>query len=210
MQWAESHGLWSLLTFLLALGGLSVWALLYRRRAEGISLYATHRFETGHGLYPNVVYLAVRNTLDSPVVVSRPNFRFSGGLKAGRNAHGNLATGDYELKFRKIDRNQRIVPGDSYTTILLRHRESAMAYMPIDDLNEQSFAEMLDRNRLWGGPKAVGWVYFDLIVLGPRGPKVVRMKQPLHKVEKDCWNLELGRDPTKSGPSASAFGARDT
>lgn len=209
-RWAADRALWDLLTFVLALAGLGLWAVFYKRRVWGFALFPTYRFGAGHSLYPNVIYLTARNQRDVPIVVSRPNFRFAGELKAGDNAHGNLATGDYELKFRKLDRSYQVRQGDSYSTILLYHRQSAMAYIPIDDdLDEQGFIEMLRRKTLLGRPRPVGWVYFDIVLLAEGKPKVVRMKQPLTAVVKETRDLALGYDPNGAGEGGAESSAQN-
>ena len=40
-------------------------------------------------------------------------------LKPGNNAHGNSATGDFEIKFRYLDESGSVKEGHSYTSILL-------------------------------------------------------------------------------------------
>lgn len=190
LRWAADIALWDLLSF-----GLTVlaalWALCYfsRRRYDRFSLYPTFRIGTDHSLYPNVIYFAARNIGDSPIVVCRPNFRPSGNLTMSDTAHGNLDTGDYELKFRYLDTKGRIVLGKSFTTILLHHRESALAYIPIGQTySSESFETLV-------GKKTLGWITFDIVTVGEGKPKVIRMKQKVKRLAKEVREIELGDDP---------------
>lgn len=197
LERAAQLDLWDLLTFAVGLlGAITALFVLRRRRYVGFSLYPSYRIGTGHSLYPNVLHFTARNLLDSPIVVCRPNFRASKHLRVADSAHGNLDTGDLELKFRELDSSNKVKPGHSYTTIMLRHRESAMAYLPIDkDYTYESFDQIR-------GKKHLGWITFDIVVLGAGRPKVIHVKQKVKKIAVESHVHELGFDPARAGAAA--------
>ena len=192
LEWAAKLGLWDFLTFVLAVVGAVTAVLVFtRRRYERFSLYPSYRIGTGHSLFPNVIYFSARNLGDAPIVVCRPNFRPSKHLLVDDTAHGNLDTEDYELKFRSVDSAYNVVQGHSYTTILLRHRESAVAYVPIArSYDSDSFKRLI-------GNKILGWITFDIVTVGEGKPRVVRMKQKVKRVAIEAHDLKLGFDPAR-------------
>ncbi|MCL4721535.1 MAG: hypothetical protein KJ041_06170 [Gammaproteobacteria bacterium] len=192
LRGAAALALWDFLTFLIAVAG-AVAALIFvtRRRYGGFSLYPSYRIGTGHSLYPNVIYFAARNLGDAPLVICRPNFRPSKHLEMDDTAHGNLATGDYELKFRYLNNQNAVVEGHSFTTILLRHRESALAYVPVGRrYSEESFKALCQRRTL-------GVITFDIVTVGEDRPRVVRIRQKLRAIASERHDLSLGRDPAR-------------
>lgn len=192
---ANTIGVWDILTLMIGLAGaITAWLILRTRRHDRFSLHPSYRINTGHSLYPNVIHFIARNLADAPVVICRPNFKASHHLKISDTAHGNLETGDYELKFRMLNPDYSVVPGFSYTTIMLRHRESAMAYIPIDpSYSAADIAQAITSK------KPLGWITFDIITVGDQKPRVVRLKQRLHRMAQEQYPLELGRDPASQG-----------
>lgn len=189
LQFASAIDLWGLLTFAFGLAGtVTAVLIISRRRYDRFSLHPSYRIGTGHSLYPNVIYFAARNLGDSPVVVCRPNFRASKYLRVDDSAHGNLDTGDYEIKFRPVTPEYKVVSGHSYTTFMLRHRESAVAYLPIDRSYTEEMFQALEG-------KPLGELTFDIVTVGDSKPKVVRIRQTLRRVVRESHDLALGRDP---------------
>jgi len=192
LEFANNIGLWSLLAFGFgAIGAVTAAVIISRRRYDRFSLFPSYRIGTGHSLYPNVIYFSARNLGDSPLVICRPNFRPGKHLRVDDSAHGNLDTNDYEIKFRPLTPDYKVVPGNSYTTFMLRHRESALAYLPIDrSYTEETFGA------LDGQP--LGIISFDIVTVSDSKPKVVRIRQTLRKVAAEHYEFELGRDPAKA------------
>ena len=122
LKWLADHGIWDMLTTLAAVSIGVFIRTWYRRRVPGFSVHVTYTVGTGHPLYPNTLNFEVRNLRDAPLLVLNPNFRFGSRLKAGNAAHGNTATGDYEIKFRPIDAKGVVSDPKSYTTIIRPHR----------------------------------------------------------------------------------------
>lgn len=115
IKWAKDQGLWDFIT---AGSGLLISAFVLggqKKKIPEFSVHLTYSLGTGHKNYPNVLNIELRNLMDSPLVIGRPNFKFAKGIHAGRYAHGNTATGDYEIKFRPIGTDGQPVPGYSYT-----------------------------------------------------------------------------------------------
>jgi len=192
LKFCADIALWDMLTCVAAVVGASALYVFFRRRHSGFSLYVSYRIGTGHSLYPNVIYFTAMNIADAPIVICRPNFRPSKHLSIDDTAHGNLDTLDYELKFRHISPDYKIVKGNSFTTILLRHRESAMAYLPIGRCyDDASFQALI-------GKKTLGWINFDIVTLGEGRPRIIRMKQKVRRIVKEAHSLELGFDPTNT------------
>ena len=184
-----------MLTFAFGLiGAVAAVVIVSRRRHDRFSLYPSYRIGTGHSLYPNVIYFAARNLGDSPLVICRPNFRPSKHLRVDDTAHGNLDTDDYEIKFRPVTSEYVVVPGNSYTTFMLRHRESAVAYLPIDrGYTEETFKALMG--------KPLGSIAFDIVTVGDRKPRVVRIRQTLRRIVAESHDLALGRDPAAAPAS---------
>ena len=189
LKFCADIALWDMLTCIAAIIGASALYMFCRRRHSGFSLYVSYRIGTGHSLYPNVIYFTARNVADTPIVICRPNFKPSKHLGIDDTAHGNLDTLDYELKFRHIAPDYKIIKGNSFTTILLRHRESAMAYLPIGRCyDDASFHSLI-------GKKPLGWITFDIVTVGDGRPKIIRMKQKVRRIVREAHDLELGFDP---------------
>jgi|GEM_PF-1459827 len=196
LEFANNIGLWSLLAFVFAgIGAVAAALIISRRRYDRFSLYPSYRIGTGHSLYPNVIYFSARNLGDSPLVICRPNFRPSKHLRVDDSAHGNLDTDDYEIKFRPVTPEYKVIPGYSYTTFMLRHRESAVAYLPIDRSYTEEAFRALD-----GQP--LGTISFDIVTVSDSKPRVVRIKQTLRRVAAESHEFELGRDPARANAAA--------
>lgn len=190
LERAAQLALWDFLTFTLGLAS-AIAALLYfrRRRHDRFSLYPSYRLGTGHSLYPNVIYFAARNLGDSPIVLCRPNFRPSKHLLVDDNAHGNLATEDYELKFRPLNAEGQVTGEHSFTTVMLRHRDSALAYLPISrSYDAADFGKLVNNRNL-------GWITFDIVTVAEGRPRVVRIRQEVRRLAMEPRDYHLGRDP---------------
>ncbi len=196
LQTLNDIGFWDMLTFAVATIGVMSLLLVRKKRISQFSVHFTYFFGTDYANYPNVVCLEVRNLMDSPVVISRPNFRFRGGLMPGNNAHGNSATGDYEIKFREVDTKGEIQRGFSYASMMLRHRGIAFSFIPIDDgLTEEQFLAMLNHGRWWhklGFGKGLGDLYLNVAILREDKIDVVRMKVPLLTTHRHNTSPYLG------------------
>jgi len=167
-----------------------------KKRINQFSIHFTHFFGTEYELFPNVVCMEVRNLMDSPVVIFQPNFRFKKNLKSGNNAHGNSATGDYEIKFRKVDSNGEIKEGNSYATMMLRHRDIASTFIPIDDdITENRFLTLINPTSWWGRLKmrmGLGSLYLSVAIFKADNIEVVKMKIPLLASRKHHKSPYLG------------------
>lgn len=194
LRTANELGVWDFLQFMLWVAGGTAAVLVYRRRRyDQFSLHTSFRLGTGHSVYRNVLYFSARNLGDSPIVLCRPNFKPTKHLKLDDSAHGNLDTEDYELKFRYLDSRYKVEEGNSYTTLMLRHRQSAMAYIPISsDYTEESFGVLK-------GSRNLGWITFDIVAIGEGKPKVTRIRQQVKRVVLETHSFSLGFDPNK-GP----------
>lgn len=214
LEYAAKLGLWDFLTFTIGLLS-AIAALIYfsRRKHDRFSLYPSYRIGTGHSLYPNVIYFSARNLGDLPIVVCRPNFTPSQILKVDDYAHGNLVTEDYELKFRPVNSRGEIIEGSSYTTVLLRHRDEVMAYLPISrDYDASTFSTLLPPPArgffsrfcaaLFGEP-SLGCITFDIVTVGEGKPRVVRMSQRITRVALESRNYKLGFDPACQSSSSA-------
>ena len=214
LEQAARLGLWDFLTFTIGgIGGLGALVYFRRRSHDRFSLFPSYQIGTGHSLYPNVIYFSARNLGDLPIVLCRPNFKPSRHLVVADTAHGNLATNDYELKFRPVDSRGVIVQGLSYTTVLLRHRDEVVSYIPISkDYNDQTFASLLaqlDRSMLmrwigstWGGPD-LGRITFDIVTVSEGRPRVVRIRQKVMRLARESRKYQLGFDPIACAPTTA-------
>lgn len=153
---------------------------------------------TGHKNYPNVLNIELRNLMDAPLVIGRPNFKFAKGIHAGRCAHGNTATGDYEIKFRPIGTDGQPIAGYSYTHVMLRHREQAYSYLPLsDDWDEQALLAAIAPQRRWGifkTEKGLGTLFLNVVLLKDEKPRVISMAVPVIRLQKGVSAPRLGRE----------------
>jgi hypothetical protein len=198
LEWlkqANDYGIWDLLTFFSIPSILGLMWFRSRQRVEWFSLHVSYQMGRAHPKYPNVLYFLARNLNDSPIVVSRPNFRFTDRLKASKNAHGNLATRDYEIKFRRLDPQGEVEPGFSYTTILIRHRESYLAYIPFDDAMQLDEFKQLLAAKPWFGSHSVplGHLLFDIVEIEGGKPTVHSMRVPIRNVVEESAAYSTGK-----------------
>lgn len=188
LLWTNDHGIWDFLTFVSALSITLFLRSWYKRRIPGVSVHVTYSIGNDHHLYPNTLNFEIRNLLDSPLVAARPNFRFTKKLLPGSQAHGNSATGDYEIKFRMLSTSGFTTHGFSYTSIMLRHRENAFGYIPIDDsITEEKLVELAKR-------VCIGKLTLDVVLLKEGHPQVISMEIPVKYVHKLKHKPPLGSD----------------
>ena len=180
------YGVWDILTLVSAVSISVLLGLWYRRRIPGLSVHLTYSIGTGHHLYPNTLNFEVRNLRDSPLLILNPNFRFSRRLAPGQNAHGNSATGDFEVKFRVLSSDGRPADQRSQVTEMLRHRQSAFAYIPIDEsLDEAKFVQILKAG-------STGKLYLHIVLIGTGKPRVVSMVIPMKGITRLPHKPPLG------------------
>ena len=198
IKWAKDQGLWDFVT---AGSGLLISTVLvskWRKKIPQFSVHLTYSMGTGHRNYPNVLNIELRNLMDSPLVIGRPNFKFSEGIQAGRFAHGNTATGDYEIKFRPIGTDGQPIPGYSYTHVMLRHREQAYGYLPLPDAwDEAALMAAVAPRRRWGifkTEKGLGTLFLDVVLLKDEKPKVISMAVPTIRLQKGIQAPTLGKE----------------
>jgi hypothetical protein len=198
IKWAKDQGLWDFLT---AGAGLLISTALvskWKKKIPEFSVFLSYSLNTGHKNYPNVLNIELRNLMDSPLVVGRPNFKFARGLRGGRYAHGNTATGDYEIKFRPIGADGQPVRGYSYTHVMLRHREQAYSYLPLpDDWSEAELLAASASKRWFGffrGNKGFGTLYLNVVLLKDEKPKVIMMAVPITNLNRGTKAPILGRE----------------
>lgn len=169
----SEYGVWDILTLASALSISYFLGIWQRRRVPGLSVYLTYTMGTGHPLYPNTLNIYVRNLRHAPILIFEPNFRFSKILKPGQLAHGNSATGDFEVKFRVLGGDGKPRESKSHVMEMLRHREEAFAYIPIDEsLDQLRFSQLSRRGSL-------GRLYLQVVPFGSRRPRVVSMVIPI-------------------------------
>ena len=198
IKWAKDQGLWDFIT---AGSGLLISAFVLRGQKKKIpefSVHLSYSLGTGHKNYPNVLNIELRNLMDAPLVIGRPNFKFTQGIHAGRYAHGNTATGDYEIKFRPIGTDGQPIPGYSYTHVMLRHREQAYSYLPLsDEWDEQTLLSAIAPKRRWGifkTEKGLGTLFLNVVLLKDEKPRVVSMAVPVIRLHKGVAVPRLGRE----------------
>ena len=198
IKWAKDQGLWDFLT---AGAGLLISTVLVTRWTKKIpefSVFLTYTLNTGHRNYPNVLNIEVRNLMDSPLVIGRPNFKFAKGLRGGKYAHGNTATGDYEIKFRPIGADGNIIPGYSYTHVMLRHREQAYSYLPLPDAWCEADLLAAAQSKRWFGlfreSTGLGTLYLNVVLLKDEKPKVITMAIPITELGPGIKAPILGRE----------------
>jgi hypothetical protein len=210
LKWLADHGIWDMLTTLAAVSIGVFIRTWYRHRVPGFSVHVTYTVGTGHPLYPNTLNFEVRNLRDAPLLVLNPNFRFGRQLKAGNAAHGNTATGDYEIKFRPIDAKGVVSDWKSYTTIMLRHRDAAFAYVPFaDGLTEKDLQGLIEAGKL-------GTLTLHVVLIRDPDPQVVAMSIPVRRISRAAHKPPLGGDahpkaaplpPVESGQGGGAAAA---
>jgi hypothetical protein len=198
IKWAKDQGVWDFLT---AGAGLLISTALvskWKKKIPEFSVFLTYSLNTGHKNYPNVLNIEVRNLMDSPLVIGRPNFKFAKGLRGGRYAHGNTATGDYEIKFRPIGTDGKPIPGYSYTNVMLRHREQAYSYLPLpDDWSEADLLAAAQTKHCFGFFKrdvGFGTLYLNVVLLKDEKPKVIMMAVPITNLCRGIKAPLLGRE----------------
>lgn len=193
-RWIAEHGIWDLVTAAAVLGialTLKTWS---RRPMRDVSIHVTHSFGNDHGLFPNTLGFEVRNMLDAPIIITRPNFRFGKHLSAGSAAHGNTATGDVEMKFRILMPDGNAPSQLSHVTAMLRHREGAFAYVPIQDtLKEDEFLKLTAAHK-------VGTFELEVVLLGESPPRSLRLRMPIQRTIRASHEPSFGFDGSgKSG-----------
>jgi hypothetical protein len=200
IKWAKEQGLWDFIT---AGSGLLISAVVLGGRKKKIpefSVHLSYSMGTGHKNYPNVLNIELRNLMDAPLVIGRPNFQFAPDIKAGRYAHGNTATGDYEIKFRPIGTDGQPIEGYSYTHVMLRHREQAYSYLPLcDEWDEQALLAAIAPQRRWRScffktEKSLGTLYLNVVLLKDEKPRVISMAVPVIHLHKGVKAPRLGRE----------------
>lgn len=192
-RWMAEHGIWDLVTALAVIGialALKTWS---RRPMREVSIHVTHSFDNDSGLFPNTLGFEVRNLLDAPIIITRPNFRFSKHLSAGSAAHGNTATGDVEIKFRILMPDGHAPSQLSHVTAMLRHREGAIAHVPIQDsLSEDEFLKI-------ASSKTLGTLELQVVLLGESPPRSVSLKLPIQRTQRAATEPTFGYDGVRSG-----------
>jgi len=198
IKWAKEQGLWDFIT---AGSGLLISTVLFskwRKKIPQFSVHLTYSIGTGHRNYPNVLNIELRNLMDAPLVIGRPNFKFSKDIKAGRFAHGNTATGDYEIKFRPIGTDGEPIPGYSYTHVMLRHREQAYGYLPLtDEWDEEKLKAVIEQKRflkIFKTEKGLGTLFLDVVLLKDEKPIVISMAVPAIRLQKGIKTPKLGKE----------------
>lgn len=198
IKWAKDQGIWDFVT---AGSGLLISTVLvsrWKKKIPEFSVHLTYSLGTGHKNYPNVLNIELRNLMDSPLVIGRPNFKFTEGISAGRFAHGNTATGDYEIKFRPVGADGQPIPGYSYTNVMLRHREQAYSYLPLpDDWDEATLLAAAAPKRRWGifkTEKGLGTLFLNVVLLKDEKPKVITMAVPVIRLQRGVEAPKLGRE----------------
>ena len=187
IKWAKDQGIWDFVT---AGSGLLISTVLvskWKKKIPEFSVHLTYSLGTGHKNYPNVLNIELRNLMDSPLVIGRPNFKFTEGFTAGRFAHGNTATGDGQP-----------IPGYSYTNVMLRHREQAYSYLPLpDEWDEPALLAAAAPRRRWGifkTEKGLGTLFLNVVLLKDEKPKVITMAVPVIRLQKGVQAPRLGRE----------------
>lgn len=188
-------GIWNILTVAIAAVIGRLLLSVRKQSLQKVSVHSVFRLETGHPQYRNVIAFEVRNLLDGPIVLHAPHFCFD-QLKPSRFAHGDTASGDFEVKFRP-GAITGLADNDnpySWMTLLLRHRETAISYIPIDDdISAEEFQALLQRKR-------IGALYLDVVEFTHNGPQSHRLRIPMRNLQHSDVVPPLGRpwNPTPS------------
>ncbi len=164
-------GLWDMLsTFILLLGSIAGFLIFIRhkRRIRDLNFYVTWRRDTKER-FPLVLHFEIRNLSQSIIVLNSPFLKFD-SFKPGPYAHCDSISGEYEIKFRRIETQE-----ESEVACLLRHRETVTSYIPLDE--NQTDEELMKLSN----QGKVGTLYCDVIVL-ERKPRVIRLKLKLSGV----------------------------
>lgn len=188
LKQVNDAGIWNILTVVIAAVIGRLLLSMRKQSVQKVSVHSVFRLETGHPQYRNVIAFEVRNLLDGPIVLHAPHFRFD-RLKPSRFAHGDTASGEFEVKFRPgaITGLSDKEDSRSWMTLLLRHRETAVSYIPIEDeIDKAAFLTLLDRNRL-------GALYLDVVEFTHNGPQVHRLRVPMRNLQHSDVVPPLGR-----------------
>lgn len=187
-KWMAEHGVWDLVT---AAGVVLIAVTLkYRSRRPNreVSVHITHSFGNDHNAFPNTLGFEVRNLLDAPIIITRPSFRFSRHVLAGSAAHVDSVTGDIEMKFRILMPDGQSASQLSHVTAMLKHREGAFAFVPVQDsLSEDAFLKI-------GGNKRIGTLQLDVVLLGESPPRSMSWTMPVRMTQRASQPHTFGAD----------------
>src|ERR1700712_1740771 len=165
LRWLAEHGVWDVITAAAAV--VSALALRGRTRKplREVTIQVTHSFGNDNSMFPNTLGFEVRNPRDAPVLVTRPSFLFSKHLLPGSGALVNTVSGEAELRFRTLLSDSTSASQLSHETAMLRHREGAFAFVPVQDSLTEEALLSLARSR------PLGTLQLDVVLLGESPPR---------------------------------------
>ena len=126
-----------------------------------------------------VLRIEIRNLSSDFVVISSPYIKLT-GLRPGPFAHLDSPSGEFEIKFRRNETDDH-----SEVACLLRHRDTALSYLPLDE--NQTDDQLLALSK----SDDAGTLCLDLIHLGRR-PRVKKIS-----VKLSGMSLYKGREHAK-------------
>ena len=197
-RWMAEHGIWDLVTATAVV--VIATALRYRSRRPNreVSIQVTHSFGNDHGAFPNTLGFELRNLLDAPIIITRPSFRFSKYLVAGSGAHVDSVSGDVEMKFRILMPDGQSASQLSHVTAMLRHREGAFAFVPVQDsLSEDAFLKI-------AGSRRIGTLELDVVLLGESPPRSMSWKMPIRLTQRAAQPHTFGADGLAQSPKRAS------
>lgn len=188
LKWMTEHGIWDVVT---AASVLAIAVLLKgrnRKPLREVSVHVTHSFGNDNALFPNTLGFELKNPLDAPVILTRPSFRFAKHLAAGSGAHADTVTGEVEMRFRLLLSDGTSASQLSHPTAMLRHREGAFTFVPVDDaLSEAQFLELTKG-------KLIGTLLLDVVLLGESPPRSLALKLPIRLSQRAQQEHTFGVD----------------
>jgi hypothetical protein len=188
LNFLAEHGVWDAIT---AAAAVAIAVLLKgrsRKPLREVTVHVTHSFGNDNGLFPNTLGFELRNPLDAPVILTRPSFRFAKHIPAGSAAHADTVSGEVEMKFRLLLSDGTSASQLSHPTAMLRHREGAFTFVPVDDsLSEEGFLK-LAHNR------PIGTLLLDVVLLGESPPRSLSLKLPIRLTQRATQEHTFGVD----------------
>jgi hypothetical protein len=128
LKWSNDHGIWDAAQFLVVAFGLGIGVKLIffpRRRIRNLNFFTRLERES-HAQFPLRIHLELRNYTGTTVVLSSPFFVYR-ELRPAPQAHGDIPSGEYEIKFPNPT-GQLL----SEVEYLLRNKESVVTFIPLD------------------------------------------------------------------------------
>ena len=138
-------GLWDIISCLILIAG-TIFGIIYykksKRRIRPLNVYLSWR-KNMHS-FNKVLHIEIRNLDETPFVVSSSYF-VPDKIKMHPKAHQDSISHEYEIKFRMNETDQL-----SQVTCILRHRDIALTYVPINDAQSNDLLDTLSKEKSVG------------------------------------------------------------